>query len=155
MLRDFVKNIFSKHLHYLVAIIALVGLLDSLYLTYQHFTFKSIEVCPIFGGCNEVLISKYSEIFDIPTAFFGVLFYSGVIVFTMLFIKLRQVLYVKLLMAITTFGFLFTLWLVYLQLFVINAICFYCMISAVTSTTLFVFAILLYKLGLHSRSQIE
>ncbi|KKW26497.1 MAG: Vitamin K epoxide reductase, partial [Parcubacteria group bacterium GW2011_GWF1_52_5] len=38
-------------------------------------------------------------------------------------------------------GFLFTLWFVYLQIFVIEAICFYCMVSALLSTTIFALAL--------------
>jgi len=41
-------------------------------------------------------------------------------------------------------GFLFTLWFVYLQIFVIEAICFYCMVSALLSTTIVALALMAF-----------
>ena len=47
---------------------------------------------------------------------------------------------------LTVIGLLASLWFIYLQLFVIKAICLYCMFSAFTSITLFVFGIIVLKL---------
>ena len=50
-----------------------------------------------------------------------------------------------LLVAVTTTGVMFSLWLTYLELFVIHAICQWCVVSAVLATVLFVLALLDYR----------
>lgn len=118
----------------LAAIVAVAGLADSIYLTVKHFTAEPVP-CSILEGCEQVLTSQYAEMFGIPTAAFGVAAYLLAFVLAVLaaFGK-RQ--------AWTLFGALvvvmaiFTAWLVYLQGYVIEAYCQFCLISAATTTLL-------------------
>ena len=48
---------------------------------------------------------------------------------------------------LTIIGLLASLWFIYLQLFVIKAICLYCMFSAFTSITLFIFGLFVLNFG--------
>ncbi len=58
----------------LAAIVALGGLVDSVYLTVKHFT-AGVVPCSIIDGCEQVLTSSYAEMFGIPTAAFGIAAY--------------------------------------------------------------------------------
>ena len=120
----------------LAAVISLVGLADAIYLTIHHYTGEKVP-CSIVEGCEQVLTSSYAEIAGIPLAIFGAAAYFAAFSLAILaaFGNLR---------AWMLFGvqvilmFVFTVWLVYLQWFVIEAFCQFCLLSAGTTFLLFV-----------------
>lgn len=124
---------------YLAAAVALVGLGDSIYLTVKHFLDEKVP-CSIISGCEQVLTSHYAEIFGVPTAVFGAVAYFVVFSLAILaaFGSRRMWLAFG---AATVLMLIFTLWLLYLQAFVINAFCQFCLLSAATTGTLFIIAI--------------
>lgn len=117
------------------AFIALVGLIDSAYLTAKHFKGASVP-CSLIDGCETVLTSSYAEIFGIPTAAFGVFAYFLAFSFAILTIFGNKLMW-NVFGVLTVFMALFTIWLLYLQAFVIKAFCQFCLISAATSLILF------------------
>lgn len=117
--------------------IAGLGFIDATYLTVQHFTQFTLP-CSISHGCELVTTSSYSSIFGIPVALLGALYYVSVLIAICGAMEFAKPQWLKLIAIATTTGFLFSLWFVYLQIFVIHAICQYCMLSAMTSTGLFV-----------------
>jgi len=121
----------------LLLIFSIIGLIVSIYLSYS--TLSGIPVkCSLLSGCQTVEQSSYSRIFGIPVAIFGVLFYLTLIFFVFIRVdKKYQELISKFILYITTLGFLFSIYLTYLELYVIYAICMYCVLSAVASTGLF------------------
>ena len=123
-------------------ILASVGLIDSLYLTLEHYKNASISCGISFSDCNSVLNSSFSEIWGTPLAFFGFLHYFLLLISFYLASK-KMARYYSL--TFSFFGFLFSLFLVYLQIFEIEAICLFCMLSALTSTLLFIFVFNLYR----------
>lgn len=132
------SNKINKLIYSLIAI-ASVGVIDATYLTVKHY--KGSIDCSIISGCQEVLNSSYSEIMGIPLALLGVFYYISVIFLALLYIDTKKEKILKLLKYYPIFGFVFSMWLVYLQIFEIGAICQYCMLSALSSTTLFVVAL--------------
>ena len=132
----------NKYLLGAFVLFAFIGFLDTSYLTISHFTGAEVN-CSIVEGCNEVLASKYSSIFGIPLALLGLLHYTILLVGGFYYLDSRNPKVLKPLMILTTFGLLFSAWLVYLQFFVIKSICQYCMVSAVNSVILFIFALIL------------
>ncbi|MFH1218593.1 MAG: vitamin K epoxide reductase family protein [Candidatus Peregrinibacteria bacterium] len=127
-----------------LAILSFLGFLDATYLTVSHFAGSELN-CEIFKGCNEVTNSKYSEIFGIPIALGGTLYYLAIFITTLLYADLRKRRLLTLIPILTTAGILFTIYLIYIQFFVIGAICIYCMFSAVTTTTLFILSMLILE----------
>ncbi|OGY61627.1 MAG: hypothetical protein A3I33_00705 [Candidatus Colwellbacteria bacterium RIFCSPLOWO2_02_FULL_45_11] len=115
-------------------VISVIGFSDATYLTAKHYLDDPVT-CSIFKGCETVTESKYSTVFNIPIALFGVFYYLFVSVLLFLYMEGLKVL--KLLLLSTTSAFFVTLFLVYLQAFVLNAFCMFCIISAVSSTALF------------------
>lgn len=117
-----------------------VGVLDSGYLTYEHFwgVASPCQANPWMGDCGTVLKSEYSVILGIPLASIGVLHYSllsGLAV-SAIFISQKYLRFTFI--AGTIWGLIASLWFVFLQLFVIGAICIFCMLSAINSVILFI-----------------
>ncbi|MFA5838345.1 MAG: vitamin K epoxide reductase family protein [Candidatus Paceibacterota bacterium] len=122
-------------------ILSFIGLVDTTYLTIQHLENGSV-ICLIIQGCDLVLTSEYSKIFGIPLALLGALYYFLIFSLSVFCFKKRKENTFKFLSFFTTIGFVISVWLVYLQLFVIKSICSYCMVSAFTSISLFIFGLI-------------
>jgi len=123
---------------------ALIGFIDAAYLTFEHFLGR-VPPCSILHGCEKVTTSPYAEVFGIPLALFGAIYYFTLLVLIIAHFDLRKQIILKLAALITPVGFLSSLYFIYLQLFVIKAICLYCMISAAASITLFVLGIIILR----------
>jgi uncharacterized membrane protein len=114
------------------AMVAAIGLADSGYLTVKHLRGDYVR-CDT--DCSAVLGSKYAEVAGVPLAEIGAVAYIAVLVAAVLaVIGLRGARSVVALMAIPMA--LTSLWLVYLQAFVIHAFCKYCLLSAAVCITL-------------------
>lgn len=127
-----------KTILFVVLILTFVGFVDALYLTYEHYN-QSIPPCHpgILVDCGKVLGSKWSSVFGIPVAVFGVGFYSLEFITTALIIRKKTTIYRKILLTTSFFGFIASLYFMFIQLIVIGAICLYCTLSAVVSTIVF------------------
>jgi uncharacterized membrane protein len=116
-------------------VIALIGFADSTFLAFEHY--KGVTPpCSIVEGCEEVTTSKYSAIGPVPIALLGSLYYLAILVLTTAYLDSRKEILIRLAAYLAFSGFAVSLILIYLQLFVIHAICLYCMGSATTSTIL-------------------
>lgn len=137
------KKKFPLFLLWAFVVVAFIGFLDATYLTVTHYT-GGLE-CNIIHGCDEVLSSKYSELFGIPISIFGAGYYLTVIFLCLLYLDLKKGGLMKLVFGLTVVGLGVTAWMVYLMAFVIEAWCQYCLLSALTSTTLFVLSMVSLK----------
>lgn len=132
----------ATKLYIVMACLALVGLADSLYLTVQHVTGQSVR-CTIVSGCSEVLSSSYASVNGIPLALIGASAYFAV--FSLATLAAFGYPFVgKLLLIVTGLMFLTTLWLIYLQAFVIGQFCQFCLLSAAVTITLTILALLIH-----------
>lgn len=123
---------------------SLVGLGVSLYLTYSYTRGATIA-CPD-GGCSAVQSSPYAWIAGLPIPALGTVLYLVLIGAIILALRRTQRL-AELLLAIfglSLAGVLFSAYLTYLELFVIHAICTWCVISAVVMVVIFGLALLAY-----------
>ncbi|MEK7095445.1 MAG: vitamin K epoxide reductase family protein [Patescibacteria group bacterium] len=119
-------------------IVALLGFIDATYLTIEHFQ-NNIPPCTT-DGCEKVLTSSYSEVIGIPVALLGSIYYFTILVLLIAYFDSKKEILLRLTMLLTPLGFLASLYFFILQAAVINAFCQYCLVSAVTSTVLFVFS---------------
>ena len=122
----------------LAALIALVGLFVALYLTLYKVGVIGELACSI-GSCEAVQTSRWSTVLGLPVAAWGLAFYASVlaVALTGLMERYEDSRPLALgMLALTTWGALFSLWLTYLELFVIRAICQWCVISAVLAVGL-------------------
>jgi len=133
---DFIKRI--NWMPYGVILLGLTGLSVSIYLSFKQVTGTEIGSCPIFGtGCGDVLHSKYSSFLGIPLSYLGVVFYSLVITTGVLYAKSKKEIFKKIIALFALVGFIDSIGFVYIQGVLIGAYCFYCIISAISSTLLF------------------
>ena len=133
----------SNRLPIAILILSAIGFADATYLTTQHFLGAPVA-CSILKGCEQVTTSPYSVIFGIPIALLGSLYYLTILILSVIYLDSRKINIFNIIAKITPFGFLASAYLVYLQIFVIKAICLYCMGSAVTSTLLFVLSLIFW-----------
>jgi uncharacterized membrane protein len=138
-------------LYLITALVSLIGLADALYLTVQHLTGQSLR-CTIISGCSEVLSSSYAQIGRIPLAAVGALAYFTV--FSLAILAAFGYRFVRPLLA-TLIGlmFLMTLWLLYLQAFVIRHFCQYCLLSAAVTILLTVVVVIAYRPWVQNRER--
>ena len=128
-----------------IAVLSLVGLVDALYLTIEHVTGQSVR-CTIVSGCSEVLSSSNAVVAGIPLAAIGAAAYFTVFSLATLAIFGYRVAG-KLLAPLTALMALVSLWLIYLQAFVIRAFCQFCLLSAAITIIMFVIAFVAWKKG--------
>lgn len=132
--------------------ISFIGFLDATYLTAEHYSGAGLN-CIIFTGCDTVTTSSYNEMLGLPVALYGAVYYFGILLISLLyidnpnrkFVSIFKLLSPKFIPVYTLIGFIMSARFVYLMLFVINAICTYCLLSAITSTLLFILGITLLK----------
>lgn len=124
----------------IAAFVSLIGLADSIYLTVEHLSGRSVR-CTITSGCSEVLSSPYATIRGYPLAALGALAYFAVFSLATLAAFGYKGMG-KLLLLLVGAMFLMTLWLFYLQAFVIRHFCQFCLLSALVTTTLLVLVFL-------------
>jgi uncharacterized membrane protein len=116
----------DRALRVTAALVTLAGLGVAAYLTWAHYADVSV-VCVRGGGCETVQRSTYAEIAGIPVAVLGLAAYS-----TVLALLVWDAPVARLGAATVAFvGVLFSLYLLVLQVFVIDAICIWCVINDV------------------------
>jgi uncharacterized membrane protein len=122
----------DRRLTLALAAIAALGLAVAGYLTYVHYA----DVAPICtgggGGCEKVQTSSYAELAGVPVAVLGLAGYLAIL--GSLAIGGERGAMATALLALVGFGF--SLYLTYLELFEIDAICQWCVASAVLMTLL-------------------
>jgi uncharacterized membrane protein len=124
----------------LAALVSLVGLADAIYLTVEHLSGRSVR-CTIVSGCSEVLSSSYASVGGMPLAMIGAAAYFTVFSLAVL-AAYRYQWAAKLLTVIVGLMFITTLWLLYLQAFVIKHFCQFCLLSALVTFVLTVLIVL-------------
>lgn len=103
--------------------LALVGLGIAAYLTYVHYSGAAIACST--GGCEKVQTSSYAELAGIPVAVIGLVGYVLILLTAFLAGELGAVAAVGL----TLGGFAFAVYLIYVQVALIEAFCIWCLAS--------------------------
>ena len=125
------------------AFVSLIGLADSIYLTVEHLSGRSVQ-CTIVRGCSEVLSSPYASIRGVPLALIGAIAYFAVFSLgTLAAFGYKSA--ARLLPIVVGIMFLTTLWLFYLQAFVIRAFCQFCLLSALVTLVLTVLVVFAHR----------
>jgi uncharacterized membrane protein len=121
-----VKDREGRTLRVVLGVLAAAGLLISVYLTWVHLA----RVAPVcvggIGGCETVQSSRYATVLGVPVSVLGLVGYTGLLFSAVL----RGELGVYLGFLIALVGTLLSAYLTYLEVFVIHAICQWCVASA-------------------------
>ena len=135
----------TRWIYVVAAVLALLGLTDALYLTIQHMSGQSVP-CSVTGGCEEVLTSSYAVVAGIPLASIGAAAYFTAFSLSILAaFGYRSA--AKLLLPLVGTMVLVSVWLFYLQAFVIRAFCQFCLLSAGITIALTIVVFLAWKKG--------
>jgi uncharacterized membrane protein len=136
---------FSSHNpKWAIPILALLGLGVATYLAYVEIS-QVQAVCGPVGECNTVQSSPYARIWGIPVAVLGVFNYLAIGVLWMgqeYRGNRRADLSAWGLLGLALFGVLFSVYLTWLELFVIRAVCAWCLTSAVLTLLLMLLAVI-------------
>ena len=123
-------------------IFGVIGVLDTLYLIYHKL--KGTDVaCPFFSKewCHTVQHSPQSKTFGVPNSYLGFIMYMLILVMTYMFANGTLLFWP--IQAIVTFGFLFSMYFLYIQAFVLKAFCTWCVVSAINFTVMILAVFLL------------
>jgi uncharacterized membrane protein len=123
--------------------LVILGLAVSIYMTVYKVTSNN-AMCLGSGDCSTVNSSRYAEVNGIPVAVFGVIGYLAILVVHYFenrnrFFKQNSTLMIFG-MALT--GFLFTVWLIYVEIALLKALCPFCVTSQIAMTIIFIIAVM-------------
>ena len=131
----------------IIAALALCGLGVATYLALYKLGYIGTLACGA-GGCETVQLSRWATLLGLPVAVWGVGFYVALFAVALLgtterFVDEPWVSHA--LLALTGWGVVFSAWLTYLELYVINAICIFCVVSAILVTVIFLVSVLEWR----------
>jgi uncharacterized membrane protein len=118
-----------------------IGIGDTLFLSYEKLH-GIIPGCLVLNGCEQVLTSPYSNVFGVPLAYIGLVFYAYMLALALLLAMDPYSRGLRFgLMVYTTIGLVLSIGFELFQYFVIHALCQYCAISAATTLILFILSV--------------
>lgn len=123
--------------------LAVIGVLVSVYMTIYKVTGNE-GMCLGSGDCSTVNASRFSEVNGIPVAVVGVIGYLAILgvhffEHRIAFIRQNATL---MLFGMGLVGFVFTVWLVYVEIAILKALCPFCVTSQVAMTLIFILAVI-------------
>jgi uncharacterized membrane protein len=123
--------------------LAIIGLLVSIYMTIYKIT-SNDSMCIGSGDCKTVNASRYAEVYGIPVAVLGVAGYSAILAVLLLgqrpgFLQQNETL---LFFGLSLTGFLFTLYLIFVEVALIKAYCPFCITSQTAMTLIFIISVI-------------
>jgi uncharacterized membrane protein len=127
-----------------IAVLALLGVLDATYLLLGKLGITGGYVCSVGGGCEVVNTSPYSEFIGIPVAAIGALGYLAIFIVALGAIQphwladRRPDLLLGLLSGVAV---AFSLYLTYTELFILRAVCQWCIVSQALIVAIFVLSL--------------
>ncbi len=123
--------------------LATLGLLVSIYMTIYKLT-ENPNMCLGNGGCSVVNSSKYAQVNGIPVAVIGMGGYLAILL--LLWFEPRVPFLSQngpmIVFGLALIGFLFTVYLIYVELALIHALCPFCVTSQITMTILFALSVI-------------
>ena len=114
--------------------LAIVGLVDSLYLLAEYLSARVTLYCPTVGivNCAAVTSSEYSRFLGIPVALLGTLWFIAMLL--LLGINSQSLSIV--LFPLWVVGVIFAGYLIFAELFLLHAVCPYCTLAHLTGLLL-------------------
>jgi uncharacterized membrane protein len=123
---------------------SIIGFLDSIYLLIIKLTHNPLLCIEGIGDCWTVNTSRYSEVFGIPLGLLGAL---GYLLISMLLFIIRYNTALErgtryTLFGVSLIGFIYSLYLTYIEIYILKAVCPFCILSAIMMTLIFTASII-------------
>jgi len=109
----------------------------------RHKTTGAILVCPIRFDCHTVVHSNYSRFFGIPVEILGMFYYGVIAIFYFLSAFMADTVpaaFMHFLTGVSMAAFLFSAYLIAVQIFILKKGCSWCIVSALISASIFILA---------------
>ncbi len=118
----------------ILRVCAVIGVLDTVYLIWHKFSGTDVA-CIGFpkAWCRRVQYARQSVTMGVPNSVWGFLMYAGIL----FFVVMQPALPFWPVQALVLVGFLFSLYFTYVQVFVLRALCTWCVISALNFLVMF------------------
>ena len=133
----------DKWLYRLSLILVVIGLIVSVYMTIYKATSNN-AMCLGSGDCSSVNASRYSEVYGIPVASVGIAGYFAILLAH--WYERRDKFFQKngpmLVFGMALTGFLFTVYLIYVEAAILKAYCPFCLASQIAMTFIFIISII-------------
>ncbi len=117
--------------------VAFLGLVVAGYL-FITYTSPIPITCIAGEGCKTVQASHFSSFFGIPTPAYGIIYYLALGIFGALWQKNSSKLFNLALTILTSSGLAISIFLSYLEAFVVHAWCSWCVTSAILTVVAFI-----------------
>jgi len=132
----------DKWLYRISLILVLIGLAVSIYMTIYKVT-SNDAMCLGSGDCSTVNASRYAEVYGVPVAIVGIAGYFAILMVH--WYEQRDKFFEKngpmIVFGLALTGFLFTLYLIYIETAILKALCPFCITSQISMTLIFVISI--------------
>jgi len=137
------RKLFGIHPAIILAVLDTVGLLVAGYLSVVELS-GGVPTCGIITGCEEVARSQYNNFLGIPVAVFGVVL--SLVLLSLAIAWWKTDIYGLLLAhyGFSLIGVFFDGYFLFLQVFVIKAVCIWCLTYEISLLLLFVIAAVVY-----------
>jgi len=137
------RPLLGIHPAIILGVLDVVGLLVAGYLSVVELS-GNVPSCGLISGCEEVARSQYNNFLGIPVAVFGVVLSVALLSLALAWWKTD--IYGLLLghYALSLVGVIFDGWFLYLQVFVIQAVCIWCVTYEVSLLLRFLIALVVY-----------
>ena len=134
----------DRKLKITLLVVALIGLIDSLYLTWIKLSHNEAVCLPGVGNCETVNSSRYATFYGIPIALLGVGAYATILL--VVYLEQRGGFWAEygrmIVFGLGLIGVLYSAFLTYIEFFVLHAICPFCVISAIAVLSIFILNLL-------------
>ncbi|OGI94968.1 hypothetical protein A3A03_02230 [Candidatus Nomurabacteria bacterium RIFCSPLOWO2_01_FULL_40_18] len=130
-----------------IFVLGVCGFLVARYI-YTHKKARKSLVCPIRFDCNTVINSDYSKFLGIPVELLGMIYYALVTIAYFVFIFGGEVVpgpIIGIFITVSLGAFIFSLYLIVVQIFILRKGCSWCIVSSVISVTIFILTIFAYN----------
>ena len=124
----------------LITILAVLGLGVSGYLTYTHL-FGVPIYCGGASSCELVNSSRYAFLGPIPVSLLGLIGYLAILVLSFIPTNDDRQWPAQLIFGVALIGVMFQLYLTYVELFVLYAICYWCVASQILILLIFILSL--------------
>jgi len=133
----------DKWLYRISMVLVVIGLLVSVYMTIYKVT-SNDALCLGSGDCSTVNASRYSEVYGIPVATVGIAGYFAILLVQ--WYERRDKFFETngpmLIFGMALTGFLFTIYLIYVEFAILHALCPFCLTSQAAMTVIFVISVI-------------
>ena len=127
----------------IIILLGITGFGISYYIFKHKRKKKEPMICPMKFKCDDVIHSKYSKLFGLPLEYWGMLYYALIALSYLLFSFYEYAVPIEMTIAVliaTAIAFIVSIYLLYIQAFVLKQWCSWCIASAGFSVLIFIFA---------------